>query len=94
MRTKTILSLKDKANQRQKSWRELFEIRVIVSLTREGKFIYHLQGYQRKRWVCGHLNIETKTLLLNEIRNWLNETENEILLKDWELSPPRVVAKA
>ena len=87
MKSQTILSLKKPSNKRLRRWRELFEIRVILSKGGQSgfKFLYHMQGYQRQRWVCGKINIQTKTVLVNEIRRWLDEVENEILGTDWEI---------
>ena len=77
-----------KSKERPRRWRELFEIRVIMSKAPAevgSKFLYHINGYQRKRWACGALNIKTKTVLLHEIRKWLDEVESEITGVDWEL---------
>ena len=79
---------KDKTKERPRRWRELFELRVILSRVKQPddvRFIYHLQAYQRKRWVSGMLNIATKRELLKAIKDWLNEAEDKITGKDWEL---------
>ena len=75
------------ANERPRRWRELYEMRVILARTKppDARFIYHVQAYQRKRWVEGSLNIATKRELLKLIKDWLKEAEDEITNKDWEL---------
>ena len=79
---------KDKTKERPRRWRELYEIRVILARVKQPndiRFIYHLQEYQRGRWIAGRLNIATKRELLKAIKDWLNEAEDEITGKDWEL---------
>ena len=80
--------LKTGRAKRLRRWRELYEIRVILARVKQPddiRFIYHLQEYQRGRWIGASLNIATKRELLKAIKDWLNEAEDDITGKDWEL---------
>jgi len=70
----------DKVNKRPKRYKEVFKMEVILAKGRDGSpFLYHLQGYQRGKWIGGNLNITSRRELNKLIRQWFNDIETEIM---------------
>lgn len=67
------------ATKRPRRYKEMFELRVI--LAKGGQtgfpFLYHVQGYQRGKWIGGNLNIRSRKGLNKVIRQWFDEMETE-----------------
>jgi len=58
----------------------MFELRLILANGKHSglTFLYHVQGYQRGKWIGGNLNIRSRKELNKVIRQWFDEMETEI----------------